>query len=83
MSRDGPSGGSQIFCHKYNIFVRKNLNCESLKRIMKVKLLESFHPLSGLIVHYAAQLFSCCPIILYVIYAYYSCVEGTEMKDTN
>ena len=31
----------------------------------------------------ASSLFSCCPIILYVIYAYYSCVDGTEIKDTN
>ena len=31
----------------------------------------------------ASSLFSCCPIILSVIYAYYSCVDGTEIKDTN
>ena len=30
----------------------------------------------------ASSFFSCCPIILYVIYAYYSCVDGTEIKDT-
>ena len=31
----------------------------------------------------ASSLFSCCPIILYIIIAYYSCVDGTEIKDTN
>ena len=31
----------------------------------------------------ASSLFSCCPIILYVIYACYSCVDGTEITDTN
>ena len=31
----------------------------------------------------ASSLFSCCPIILYIIFAYYSCVDGTEIKDTN
>ena len=31
----------------------------------------------------ASSLFSFCPIILYVIHACYSCVDGTEIKDTN
>ena len=30
----------------------------------------------------ASSLFSCCPIILYIIFVYYSCVDGTEIKDT-
>ena len=45
-----------------------------------------FHsPLACYNVHrfVASSLFSCCPIILYVIYACYSCVDGTEIKDTN
>ena len=25
---------------------------------------------------------SCCPIILYIIFVYYSCVDGTEIKDS-
>ena len=32
---------------------------------------------------FVASLFSCCPIVLYVIYAYYFCVDGTEIKGTN
>ena len=31
----------------------------------------------------ASSLFSCCPIILHIIFVYYSCVDGTEIKDTN
>ena len=31
----------------------------------------------------ASSLFSYCPIILYIFFVYYSCVEGTEIKGTN
>ena len=31
----------------------------------------------------ASSLFSCCPIMLYIIFVYYACVDGTEIKDTN
>ena len=31
----------------------------------------------------ASSLFLCCPNILYVIFVYYSCVDGTEIKDIN
>ena len=31
----------------------------------------------------ASSLFSCCPIILYIIFVYYSCVDDTEIKDSN
>ena len=31
----------------------------------------------------ASSLFSCYPIILYIIFVYYSCADGTEIKDTN
>ena len=31
----------------------------------------------------ASSLFSCCPIILCIIFVYYSCVDGTKIKDTN
>ena len=31
----------------------------------------------------ASSLVSCCPIILCIIFVYYSCVDGTEIKDTN
>ena len=31
----------------------------------------------------AFSLFLCCPIILYIIFVCYSCVDGTEIKDTN
>ena len=30
----------------------------------------------------ASSLFSCCPIVLYIIFVCYSCVDGTEIKDT-
>ena len=31
----------------------------------------------------AFSLFSCCAIILHIIFAYYSCADGTEINDTN
>ena len=30
----------------------------------------------------ASSLCSCCPIILYISFVYYSCVDGTEIKKT-
>ena len=45
MNRDGPSGVPRMFCHKQNIFVRKNLNHEISKCTMKVNLLKSFQAL--------------------------------------
>ena len=57
MGRDGSLCGLRIFCHKYNIFVRKNLNYETLKCIMKANLFESFHALSRLILHYLSFYF--------------------------
>ena len=54
--------------------------------ILLMLLFLIFHsPLACYNVHrfVASSLFSCCSIILYVIYACYSCVDGTEIKDTN
>ena len=48
-------------------------------------MLISYSPLACYNVYgfVASSLFSCCPIILYIIFVYYSCVDGTEIKDTN
>ena len=78
---------SKNFCKLCNHNVIQTLSQFSGAATMLLMLLFLiFHsPLACYNVHrfVASSLFSCCPIILYVIYACYSCVDGTEIKDTN
>ena len=63
----------------------KSLLSGAATMLLMLLFLISYSPLACYNVYrfVASSLFSCCPIILYVIYAYYSCVDGTEIKDTN
>ena len=70
-------------CALFSLF-NKSLLSGAATMFLMLHFLIFYSPLACYNVYrfVASSLFSCCPIILYVIYAYYSCVDTTEIKDS-
>ena len=63
----------------------KSLSSGAATMLLMLLFLIFYSPLACYNVYrfVVSSFFSCCPIILYIIFLYYSCVDSTEIKDTN